>query len=57
MREALAAYLRFAGARTLEWAPTLGREKRLFGVRPGRRASASAPAPATSGATDPAAGW
>jgi uncharacterized protein YcaQ len=32
MREALAAYLGFAGAETLEWAPHLTREKRLFPV-------------------------
>ena len=30
MREALGAYLRFAGAERLEWAPHLGKEKRLF---------------------------
>jgi uncharacterized protein len=30
MRDALAAYLRFAGADRLEWAPHLGGEKRLF---------------------------
>jgi len=30
MREALRAYLRFAGASRLEWAPHLGTEKRLF---------------------------
>ena len=30
MREALAAYLRFAGARRLEWAPHLTSERRLF---------------------------
>ncbi len=34
MRAALAAYLAFGGARTIEWAPHLGAEKRLFGVRP-----------------------
>jgi uncharacterized protein len=34
MREALRAYLRFAGASRLEWAPHLGREKRLFLTRP-----------------------
>jgi hypothetical protein len=34
MREALRAYLRFAGADRLEWAPHLGVEKRLFGSRP-----------------------
>jgi uncharacterized protein YcaQ len=31
MREALAAYLRFGGVRTVEWAARLGRERRLFG--------------------------
>jgi len=30
MRDALRAYLRFAGASRLEWAPHLGTEKRLF---------------------------
>jgi uncharacterized protein YcaQ len=30
MREALRAYLRFAGASRLEWAPDLGAEKRFF---------------------------
>jgi len=30
MREALRAYLSFAGVSSLEWAPHLGREKRLF---------------------------
>ena len=30
MREALGAYLRFAGADRLEWAPHLGTEERLF---------------------------
>jgi uncharacterized protein YcaQ len=34
MREALADYLRFAGARRLEWATRLPGERRLFGVRP-----------------------
>jgi uncharacterized protein YcaQ len=34
MREALRAYLRFAGASRLEWAPHLGAEKRLFLTRP-----------------------
>lgn len=34
MREALRAYLRFAGVERLDWAPGLDREKRLFGVRP-----------------------
>jgi uncharacterized protein len=34
MREALRAYLRFAGARRLEWASHLGPEKRLFLTRP-----------------------
>jgi uncharacterized protein YcaQ len=34
MRAALRAYLRFAGARRLEWAPRLGAEKRLFLTRP-----------------------
>ncbi len=34
MREALRAYLRFAGAGHLEWAAHLDREKRLFLARP-----------------------
>ena len=34
MREALRAYVRFAGTDRLEWAPHLGGEKRLFGSRP-----------------------
>jgi uncharacterized protein YcaQ len=34
MRDALRAYLGFAGASRLEWPPHLGREKRLFLTRP-----------------------
>jgi uncharacterized protein len=34
MRDALRAYLRFAGATRLEWAPHLNKEKRLFRTRP-----------------------
>jgi hypothetical protein len=34
MRDALRAYLRFAGADHLEWAPHLGTEQRLFPARP-----------------------
>ena len=34
MRGALRAYLGFAGARRLEWAPQLDREKRLLRSRP-----------------------
>ena len=34
MRAALRAYLLFAGASRLEWAPHLGAEKRLFLTRP-----------------------
>jgi uncharacterized protein YcaQ len=34
MRDALRAYLRFAGAGRLEWAPHLTTEKRLYSVRP-----------------------
>jgi uncharacterized protein YcaQ len=34
MREALRAYLRFAGADRIEWAPHLTSEKRLFGTQP-----------------------
>jgi uncharacterized protein len=34
MRTALRAYLRFAGASRLEWAPHLDKEKRLFRSRP-----------------------
>jgi uncharacterized protein YcaQ len=33
MRDALRAYLRFAGASRIEWAPHLRTEKRLFGTR------------------------
>jgi len=34
MRDALRAYLRFAGADRLDWAPHLTTEKRLFLARP-----------------------
>jgi uncharacterized protein YcaQ len=34
MRSALRSYLRFAGARRLEWAPHLGQEKRLLPAHP-----------------------
>jgi uncharacterized protein len=34
MRDALRAYLRFAGAGRLEWAPHLAREKQFFLTRP-----------------------
>lgn len=34
LREALRAYLRFAGADALDWAPHLAAEKRLFLTRP-----------------------
>jgi uncharacterized protein YcaQ len=34
MREALRAYLRFAGATRIEWAPHLAKERRLFLTRP-----------------------
>jgi uncharacterized protein YcaQ len=34
MRDALRAYLRFAGADRIEWAPHLSAEKRLFSTRP-----------------------
>jgi uncharacterized protein len=34
MRDALRAYLRFAGASRLEWPPHLGKEQRLFLTRP-----------------------
>ncbi len=34
MRDALGAYLRFAGADRLEWAPQLATERRLFHARP-----------------------
>jgi uncharacterized protein YcaQ len=34
MREALSAYLRFAGADRLEWAPHLGTEEKLFAALP-----------------------
>ena len=48
MRDALAAYLRFARARSVEWAPALARERRLFGVRP-----RSSGAPRPDGASPP----
>jgi uncharacterized protein len=34
MRDALAAYLRFGRVTSIDWAPGLARERRLFGVRP-----------------------
>jgi len=34
MRAALRAYLGFAGATRIDWAPQLGKEKRLFLTRP-----------------------
>jgi uncharacterized protein YcaQ len=34
MRDALRAYLRFAGAERIEWAPQLARERRLFSTAP-----------------------
>ena len=34
MRAALADYLAFGGAKSIEWSPALNREKRLFGSRP-----------------------
>jgi uncharacterized protein YcaQ len=34
MRKALRAYLGFAGATAISWAPRLNSEKRLFGARP-----------------------
>jgi hypothetical protein len=34
MRDALRAYLGFAGADRLAWAPQLGTEKRLFLIQP-----------------------
>jgi uncharacterized protein len=34
MRAALRAYLRFASATRIDWAPELGAEKRLFSTRP-----------------------
>ena len=34
MRDALRAYLGFAGASRFEWAPHLDKEKRLFRSRP-----------------------
>jgi uncharacterized protein YcaQ len=37
MRDALRAFLRFAGADCLEWAPHLAREKRLLLARPSPR--------------------
>jgi uncharacterized protein YcaQ len=41
MRDALGAYLHFATAQAIEWAPGLNRERRLFGVRPRVRPSVS----------------
>jgi len=37
MRDALHAYLRFAGADGLEWPPHLAKEKRLFAAPAARR--------------------
>jgi hypothetical protein len=34
MRDALRAYVRFAGASSLSWASHLSKEKRLFTTRP-----------------------
>jgi uncharacterized protein YcaQ len=34
MRDALRAYLRFADATRIEWAPHLATERRLFSTRP-----------------------
>jgi len=39
MQAALRAYLRFAGASRLEWAPRLSMERRLFLIRPERQAA------------------
>jgi hypothetical protein len=36
MRRALAAYMRFGGVRSVDWAPHLGGAKRLIGVKPAR---------------------
>ncbi|CAN5725217.1 hypothetical protein BH18CHL1_BH18CHL1_08490 [soil metagenome] len=41
MREALRAYLGFGRVTRIEWAPTLAKERRLFGTAPGRRARAA----------------
>jgi len=41
MRDALAAYLRFGGATRVVWAPTLSRERRLFGSAPAVRRRAT----------------
>ena len=41
MRAALSAYVRFAGASGLEWAPHLATEKRLFASAAGRQPSDS----------------
>jgi uncharacterized protein YcaQ len=48
MRDALAAYRRFADARRVEWAPPLAAPGRLFGTgtRRAPRRSGQAPAPA-----------
>jgi uncharacterized protein YcaQ len=36
MRDALAAYLRFGRVSSIDWPASLGRERRLFGIRPKR---------------------
>ena len=38
MRDALVDYLAFGDAKSVEWAPALNREKRLFGTRPRKAA-------------------
>ena len=38
-RDAMAAYLRFGGARTVDWAPGLSKERRLLGRAAGYRSS------------------
>jgi uncharacterized protein YcaQ len=38
MQAALADYMDFGGANAVEWAPSLGRERRLFGARPRKAA-------------------
>jgi uncharacterized protein YcaQ len=54
MRSALSDYLRFAGARSVEWAPGLSRERRLFGAlgrRRGVQPSTASGRPTSAGAS------
>jgi hypothetical protein len=56
MRDALGAYLGFAGARSLDWAAGLQAERRLFGVRPGLRRRGGDGSRATRGPTSAGGG-